>query len=166
MHSIVPIIMALGAIAFFTGLFVLGKFGMQQIKEVNILEKKYKLWRFTSATIGSGVLLIMLSVLIHKHVPYAPDTDQTQIYQTGKSDFELELILSGIKSDAMATYLKQFQREYREALRNGDKTTTELLLMELQFRLRSEFEAQGFVPTQVEKEISRVMGLLQHKPTQ
>ncbi|MDP1557666.1 MAG: hypothetical protein Q8K59_02215 [Nitrosomonas sp.] len=164
MHSIVPIIMALGAIAFFTGLFVLGRFGMQQAKEVKILGKEYKLWLFTITTIGSGVFLIMLSVLIHQHVPYTPDTDQTQLHQAGKSDFELELILSGIKSDAMTSYLKQFQQEYQNASRNGDKSTTELLLLELQFRLRSELEEQGYDPVQIEKEVSRVMALLQPKP--
>ena len=66
MHSIVPIIMLLGGIAFFTGVFVLARFGLQQIKQVKFFGKEYKLGRFTAATVGSGILLILLSIIIHK----------------------------------------------------------------------------------------------------
>jgi len=161
-HSIVPIIMSLGIIVFFGGVFVFAKFGLQQIKQVNFFGKEYKLWRFTIVTVGSGILLILLSIFIHKSVPYTPETSaqQTLPQQNARSDFEQELALSDITSNTMVTYVKNFQREYRVALEEGDKTTVELLRLELQFRLRTELENQGLEGNELEREVNRIMARL------
>lgn len=165
MHSIVPIIMSLGAIVFVIGVFVFAKFGMQQIRQVNVFGREYKLWRFTAATVGGGILLIMLSIIIHKSIPYVPETSGQQNLptQSARSDFEQELILSDINSDAMVTFVRNFQQEYQTALDAGDKTTMELLRLELQFRLRTELENQGLEGSQLEQEINRIMSRLPQK---
>ena len=165
MHSIVPIIMLLGGIAFFTGVFVLAKFGLQQIKQVKFFGKEYKLGRFTVATVGSGILLILLSIIIHKSVPYTPETaaQQNLPAQNARSDFEQELALSDITSDAMVSYVKNFQQEYQTALEEGNETTVELLRLELQFRLRTELENQGLEGSQLEQEVNRIMARLPQK---
>ena len=162
MHSIVPIIMLLGAIVFFGGVFVFARFGLQQIKQVKFFGKEFKLWRFTTATVGSGILLILLSIIIHKSIPYTPETSaqQTLPAQSARSDFEQELALSDITDDAMVAYVKNFQQEYRTALEEGDETTVELLRLELQFRLRTELENQGLEGNQLDQEINRIMARL------
>lgn len=163
MHPIVPIIMALGAISFFIGLFVLAKFGMQRIKEVNVFGRVYTLWRFTLVTIGAGIFLIMVSVLIHQNVPYTPasDTPQTQLSQPGVSDYELGLILLNIERNLIDGYIDQFRVEYHDALNRGDKNTAGLLLLELKYNLRTELEKHGLESAQIEKKIERIMALLQ-----
>jgi hypothetical protein len=164
-HSIVPIIMSLGAIVFVIGVFVFAKSGLQQIRQVNVFGREYKLWRFTAATVGTGILLIMLSIIIHKSIPYVPETSGQQNLptQSARSDFEQELILSDINSDAMVTYVRNFQREYQTALDASDKTTMELLRLELQFRLRTELESQGLEGNQLEQEVNRIMSRLPQK---
>lgn len=165
MHSIVPIIMSLGAIVFIIGVFVFAKFGLQQINLVNFFGREYKLWRFTAATVGGGVLLIMLSIIIHKSIPYVPENtgQQNLPAQGARSDFEQELILSDIRSDAMVTYVRNFQQEYQNALNEGDKTTVEILRLELQFRLRTELENQGLEGSRLEQEVNRIMSRLPEK---
>ena len=165
MHSIVPIIMLLGGIAFFAGVFVFARFGLQQTNQVKFFGKEYKLWRFTTATVGSGILLILLSIIIHKSIPYTPETSaqQTLPAQSARSDFEQELALSDITSNAMVAYVRNFQQEYRTALEEGDETTVELLRLELQFRLRTELENQGFEGNQLEQEVNRIMARLPQK---
>lgn len=162
MHSMVPIIMLLGGIAFFTGIFVFARFGLQQIKQVKFFGKEYKLWRFTTATVGSGILLIMLSIIIHKSIPYTPESSKQQTLpaQNAKSEFEQELTLSDITSKAMVAYVKNFQQEYQTALEEDDETTMGLLRMELQFRLRTELENQGLEGNQLERELNRIMARL------
>lgn len=165
MHSIVPIIMSLGGIIFFTGLFVFAKFGLQQVKQVNFFGKEYKLWRFTTATVSSGILLIMLSIIVHKSIPYTPESSgqQTLPTQAAKSDFEQELALSDITSKAMVAYVKNFQQEYQTAIEEDDETTMGLLRMELQFRLRTELENQGLEGNQLDQEVNRIMARLPQK---
>lgn len=162
MHSIVPIIMAVGAISFFIGLFFLARLGMQRIKEINLFGKTYSLWRFTTITIGSGAGLIMLSVLIHQNVPYTPASDvtQAQFTQAGVSEYELGLILENIDRNLIDNYVKQFQKEYYTALANDDKSTAGLLLLELKYNLRTELEKHGTAPSQIEEKINRVVTLL------
>lgn len=162
MHSIVPIIMAVGAISFFIGLFFLARLGMQRLKEIDLFGKTYSLSRFTTATIGSGIVLIMLSVLIHQNVPYTPASDvtQAQFTQSGVSEYELELILETIDRNLIDNYLKQFQKDYYTALANDDKSTAGLLLLELKYNLRTELEKQGTEPSQIEEKINRVVTLL------
>ncbi len=162
MHSMVPIIMLFGGIAFCTGIFVFARFGLQQIKQINFFGKEYKLWRFTLATVGSGILLIMLSIIIHKSIPYIPESSEPQSLpaQSARSDFEQELALSDITSKAMVDYVKNFQQEYQAALKDEDETTIGLLRMELQFRLRTELEKQGLEGNQLEREVNRIMARL------
>ena len=163
MHPIVPIIMAVGAISFFIGLFFLARLGMQRIKIINVFGKTYSLWRFTSITIGSGVGLIMLSVIIHQNVPYTPASDVTQAEFTrpNVSDYELGLILENIDRNLIDNYLKQFQKDYYIALSNNDKSTAGLLLLELKYNLRTELEKNDVEPFQIEEKIERVVSLLQ-----
>jgi len=161
-HPIVPIIMAVGAISFFIGLFFLARLGMQRIKKINLFGKTYTLWRFTSLTIGSGVGLIMISVIIHQNVPYTPASDVTQaeFTQSGVSDYELGLILENIDRNLIDNYLKQFQKDYYVALSNNDKSTAGLLLLELKFNLRTELEKNNVEPFRIEEKIERVVSLL------
>ncbi len=163
MHPIVPIIMAIGAISFLVGLFFLARLGMQRIKVINIFGKVYALWRFALTTIGSGIALIMLSVLIYQNVPYTPASDVTQaeFTQSGVSDYELGLILEGIDRNLIDSYIVQFQKEYYYALTNDDKPTAELLLLELKHNMRTELEKHGTEPSQIEEKINRVVSLLQ-----
>ncbi len=163
MHPIVPIIMAIGAISFLAGLFFLARLGMQRIKKINVFGKVYALWRFALTTIGSGVALIMLSVLIHQNVPYTPTSDVTQaeFTQSGVSDYELGLILESIDRNLIDNYILQFQKDYYNALTNGDKTTAGLLLLELKYNMRTELEKHGTEPSQIEEKINRVISLLQ-----
>ncbi len=163
MHPIVPIIMAIGAISFLVGLFFLARLGMQRIKEINVFGKVYTLWRFSLASIGSGFALIMLSVLIHQNVPYTPASDVTQaeFTQSGVSDYELGLILGSIDRNLIDNYIAQFQKEYYNALVTGDKTTAELLLLELKYNMRTELEKHGIDPSQIEEKINHVVLLLQ-----
>jgi hypothetical protein len=161
-HSIVPIIMAVGAISFFIGLFFLARLGMQRLKEINLFGKTYSLWRFTTITIGSGAGLIMLSVLIHQNVPYTPASDvtQEQFTQAGVSEYELGLILENIDRNLIDNYVKQFQKDYYTALANDDKSTAGLLLLELKYNLRTELEKHGTEPSKIEEKINRVVTLL------
>ena len=162
MHPIVPIIMAVGTISFFIGLFFLARLGMQRIKEIKVFGKTYSLWRFTTTTIGSGIVLVMLSVLIHQNVPYTPASDVTQaeFTQPGVSEYELGLILENIDRNLIDNYLKQFQKDYYVALSNKDKSTAGLLLLELKYNLRTELEKHGTEPSQIEEKIDRVVSLL------
>ena len=163
MHSIVPIIMAVGAISFFIGLFFLARLGMQRIKEITVFGKTYSLSRFTTTTIGSGIGLIMISVLIHQNVPYTPASDvtQAQFTQASVSDYEIGLILENIDRNLIDNYLEQFQKDYYIALSNNDKSTAGLLLLELKYNLRTELEKHGVEPYQIEEKIERVVSLLQ-----
>ena len=163
MHSIVPIIMAVGVILFFIGLFFLARLGMQRIKEVNMFGKTFSLWRFTTTAIGSGIGLIMISVLIHQNVPYSPASDvtQAQFAKPDVSEYELGLILENIDRNLIDNYVKQFQKEYYTALANNDKSTSGLLLLELKYNLRTELEKHGTEPSQIEEKINRVVILLQ-----
>ena len=163
MHTIVPIIMAIGAISFLIGIFFLARLGMQRIKEFNFFGKTYSLWRFTTVTIASGAGLIILSVLIHQNVPYtsASDVTQEQFTQQGVSEYELGLILDNIDTNLIDNYVKQFQKEYYTAVSNNDKSTAGLLLLELKYNLRTELEKHGTEPSQIEEKINRVVTLLQ-----
>ncbi len=164
MHPIVPAIMALGAITFLIGIFVLAWFGIQKIKIVKLLGKEYTFWRFTLSTIGSGVLLIMSSILFHQHFPYEPETEpnvqQFQSVLSPNLKYELDLILSNNKNGAMASYISQFQQEYQKALQDEDDKTTQILKLELAYKLRTELEGQGYTPDQAEQNITRIMKLL------
>ena len=75
MHPIVPTMMAFGVILFVVGIIVFTLLGMKRINLVKILGKEFKLWHFVVLTVGSGITLIMLSILIQKYVLYQPETN-------------------------------------------------------------------------------------------
>lgn len=168
MHPIVPAIMALGAILFLVGIIVFARLGLQRISIVKLLGKEYKLWRFVVATVGSGVALIMLSVLIQKHIPYQPESDPQSLQPVLSSNlkYELESILSrmDIDKDTMMVAINRFQVEYQEASQRGDKNTMDLLILEMAYRIRTELKNQNYPENQIEREVERIIGLLKQKP--
>lgn len=168
MHPIVPAIMALGAILFLVGIIVFARLGLQRISIVKLLGKEYKLWRFVVATVGSGVALIMLSVLIQKHIPYQPEPDPQSLQPVLSSNlkYELESILSrmDIDKDTMMVAINRFQMEYQEASQRGDKNTMDLLILEMAYRIRTELKNQNYPENQIEREVERIIGLLKQKP--
>jgi len=167
-HPIVPIIMALGAILFLVGIIVFARLGLQRISIVKLLGKEYKLWRFVVATVGLGVALIMLSVLIQKHIPYQsePDSQSLQPVLSSNLKYELESILSrmDIDKDTMMVAINRFQVEYQEASQRGDKNTMDLLILEMAYRIRTELKNQNYPENQIEREVERIIGLLKQKP--
>ena len=167
MHPIVPIIMALGAILFFVGIIVFAWHGMQRINSVRLLGKEYKLWHFVLATVGPGVALIMLSVLIQKYIPYQPEQDSksSQPMISSNLKYELESILSSmdINNNTMMTAINRFQVEYQEALHRGDKNTMDLLILEMAYRIRTELKNQNYPENQIEREVERILGFLKQK---
>jgi hypothetical protein len=159
--------MALGAILFFVGIIAFAWYGMQRINSVRLLGKEYKLWRFVVATVGSGVALIMLSVLIQKYMPYQPEQDSksSQPMISSNLKYELESILSSmdINNNAMMTAINRFQVEYQEALQRGDKNTMDLLILEMAYRIRTELKNKNYPENQIEHEVERIIGFLKQK---
>lgn len=161
MHTIVPIIMAFGFIVFFVGLAIYIRLGYQGVKSLNFRGKEYKLGRFTLALFGLGSLLVMGSILIQKSIPDMAEPDSQLIVSSPvKSDFELELMLSDAESDALVAYVQKFQEEYQSAIERNDDSTIGLLRLELAFRLRAEFEEQGYEASRLEQEVQRIMARL------
>ncbi len=166
MYTIVPIIMAIGVLVFSAGIIIYVRLGYNQIKSINVLGKEYTLGRFVITTIGSGILLIMLSIMINNVVPYTAEPESQSVLPSSavKSDFELELMLSDIKSDSMTAYVQQFQQEYQEALQRGDDSTIGLLRMEFTYRIRTELEDQGYEASRLEQEVQRIIERLPQQP--
>ncbi|MBP6057116.1 MAG: hypothetical protein KA524_01600 [Nitrosomonas sp.] len=168
MHPIVPVIMAFGAILFLAGVIVYTWFGMQRINIVKLRGKEYKLWYFVVVTVGSGVALIMSSVLIQKHFPYQPETNSqsSQSLLSGNLKYELESVLSSmnIDKDVMMTAINRFQVEYQEASQRGDKNTMDLLILEMAYRVRAELVNQNYPENQIEREVGRITNLLKQQP--
>ena len=163
MHPIVPIIMALGAILFFAGIAVQTWFGARRINIVKLRGKDYKLWRIVLATLGSGVALIMISVLIPKYMPYQPEAPQsTQPVISGNLKYELESILSSsnLNNDAMMNAINRFQMEYQEASQRGDENTMDLLILEIAYRIRTELQNRNYPESQIEREVERITAIL------
>lgn len=160
MHSIVPIIMALGAIPFFVGTYYLAKLGFKQIKIIKIRGKEYSLTRFVLTTTLSGIALIMLSVYIQILFPPEPEPEivPTQVDVSSNLKYELETLFSDIDDEgALMTAISRFQSEYQEAMNEGDRNTVELLILEMAFRLRTELKNQDFPARDIEKEVTRIM---------
>ncbi|WP_297325336.1 hypothetical protein [Nitrosomonas sp.] len=164
MHPIVPIIMALGAILFFVGIGVQARLGVQRINSIKLRGKEYKLWHFVVVTVGSGVALIMLSVLIPKYVPYQPESTQqsSQPLISSNLKYELDSILSSMRlnDDAMMNAISRFQVEYQKASQNSDKNTMDLLVLEIAYRIRTELQNRSYPENQVEREVERITGIL------
>lgn len=164
MHPIVPIIMALGAILFLVGIIVYARLGMQRVNIVKLRGKKYKLWHFVIATVGSGIALIMLSVLIPKYLPYQPESSPQSLQPiiSGNLKYELDSILSSldIKDDAMINNIDRFQAEYQEASERGDKNTMDLLVLEITYRIRTELQTRKYPEHLIEGEVDKIVGIM------
>ncbi|PXW89979.1 hypothetical protein C8R34_103136 [Nitrosomonas sp. Nm84] len=164
MHPIVPIIMALGAILFFVGIGIQARLGAQRISSIKLRGKEYKLWHFVVVTVGSGVALIMLSVLIPKYISYQPESTQqsSQPLVSSNLKYELDSILSSmhLNDDAMMNAISRFQTEYQKASQKSDKNTMDLLVLEIAYRIRTELQNRSYPENQVEREVERITGIL------
>jgi len=164
-HPIVPIIMALGAILFFVGIAAQIRFGFQRINMIKLRGKEYKLWYFVATTVVAGVALIMLSVLIPKYVPYQPESasNSAQPVLSSNLKYELGSILSSmdLNNDTMMSAINRFQVEYQEASQRGEKNTMDLLILEMAYRIRTELQNRNHPENQIEREVERIIGILQ-----
>ncbi len=166
MNPIVPIIMAVGAILFFLGLSLLIRVRFKKTKTIRFFRKEYGLWRTIFTAITSGVALIMVSVYIQKFYPVETiKTEETQLAISSNLKYELESILPDDEDDSkIMRAINRFQKEYPEAVKNGDKNTTELLILEMAFLIRTELENQGHPSHQVGSEVERIMHFLKQNP--
>ena len=170
MHPIVPVIMALGAILFFVGIAVQAWFGVRRINIVKLRGKDYKLWRIVVATVGLGVALIMISVLMPKYMPYQPEgaSKSTQPVISSNLKYELDSILSSsnLNNDAMMNAINRFQVEYQEASQRGDKNTMDLLVVEIAYRIRTEVQNPSYLESQIDREVERITVILKQPAKQ
>lgn len=164
MHSIVPITMALGVILFSVGIIAQTWLGFQRINRIKLLGKEYQRWRFVLATVGSGVALIMLSVMLPKYITYEPIQDQESIQPalSGNLKFELESILFSLNlnEDGILKAINRFQTEYQEASQRNDKSTMDLLILEMAYRIRTELQKRDYPEQQIEREIEKITNVL------
>ncbi len=164
MHSIVPITMALGVILFSVGIIAQTWLGFQRINRIKLLGKEYQRWRFVLATVGSGVALIMLSVMLPKYITYEPIQDQKSIQPalSGNLKFELESILFSLNlnEDGILKAINRFQTEYQEASQRNDKSTMDLLILEMAYRIRTELQKRDYPEQQIEREIEKITNVL------
>jgi hypothetical protein len=161
--------MALGAILFLVGIIVQARLGLQRINIIKWRGKEYKLWHFVAVTVGTGVALIMVSVLIPKYVSYQPESTQlTQPLISSNLKYELNSILSGMNfnNDAMQNAINRFQVEYQEASQRNDKNTMDLLILEIAHRVRTELQNRNYPENQIEREIERITGILKQSTQQ
>ncbi|SEM81149.1 hypothetical protein [Nitrosomonas marina] len=167
MNPIVPIIMTAGAILFFIGLAALIRRGFKKSKTIRFFRKEYGFGRFVATVIVSGVTLIMTSIYIQKLFPVESiqtNTDQVAIISSNLK-YELSTILPSEENNtSMTRAINRFQKEYQEALENGDKKTTELLILEMAFLIRTELENQNYPSHQIGSEVERIMNFLKRKP--
>ena len=165
MHSIVPIIMTLGAILFLAGIVTQSWLGFQRINIIKLRGKEYKLWHFVATTVAVGVTLIMISVLIPKYMPYQPDSapQSSQPVLSSNLKYELGSILSSmdLNNDTMMSAINRFQVEYQEASQRGEKNTMDLLILEMAYRIRTELQNRNHPENQIEREVERIIGILQ-----
>ncbi|WP_293005268.1 hypothetical protein [Nitrosomonas sp.] len=164
MHSIVPITMALGVILFSVGIIAQTWLGFQRINRIKLLGKEYQRWRFVLATVGSGVALIMLSVMLPKYITYEPIQDEKSIQPalSGNLKFELESILFSLNlnEDGILKAINRFQTEYQEASQRNDKSTMDLLILEMAYRIRTELQKRDYPEQQIEREIEKITNVL------
>lgn len=169
MHPLVPIIMALGVISFLVGIIVFTRFGAKKINVVRFLNKEYALWRFVVTTLGAGIALIMISVLIPKYVHYQPEQLQsTQPILSSNLKYELDTILNSLDltSDAMVAAMNRFQVEFQAASEKGEKNTMDLLTLELSYRIRTELQNQNYPAHQIEREIEKILNIVKQSNKQ
>ncbi len=164
MHSIVPITMALGVILFSVGIIAQTWLGFQRIDGIKLLGKKYQRWRFVLASVSSGVALIMLSVMLPKYIAYEPIQEQKSMQPalSGNLKFELESILFSLNlnEDTILKAINRFQTEYQEASQRNDKSTMDLLVLEIAYRIRIELQKRDYPAQQIEREIEKITNVL------
>ncbi|ALQ52195.1 hypothetical protein [Nitrosomonas ureae] len=164
MHPIVPITMALGVILFFVGIVVQTWLGFRRINRIKLRGKEYQRWHFVFATVGSGVALIMLSVMLPKYITYEPAQDQKAMQPalSGNLKFELESILFSLNlnEDAILKAITRFQTEYQEASQRNDKSTMDILILEIAYRIRTELQNRDYPEHQIEREVEKITNVL------
>ncbi|MBY0475310.1 MAG: hypothetical protein K2Q13_09665 [Nitrosomonas sp.] len=165
MHSIVPITMALGVILFSVGIIAQTWLGFQRIDRIKLLGKEYQRWRFVLASVSSGVALIMLSVMLPKYIAYEPIQEQKSMQPallSGNLKFELESILFSLNlnEDTILKAINRFQTEYQEASQRNDKSTMDLLVLEIAYRIRIELQKRDYTAQQIEREIEKITNVL------
>jgi len=169
-HPIVPVIMAVGAILFFVGIIVQTRLGSKRIKTIQLRGKEYKLWQFVVTTVGSGVALIIISVLIPKYISYQPEsaTQTVQPAISGNLKYELDSVLSSLKinNGPMMDAISRFQVEFHDAMKRGDKNVADLLVLEIAFRIRTDLQTQDYPENQIEREVERIVGILKQTAQQ
>ncbi len=170
MHPMVPIIMALGAILFLVGIIIQAWFGIKRINTIRLRNKEYKVWQFVLAMIGSGVGLIMISVILPKHIVYQPEPASLSLQPLLSSNlkYELDSLLAStnLNNDAMISAIDRFQIEYQEASQRNDKNTMDLLILEFTYRVRSELQNRDYSESQIEREIERITNILRQSTKQ
>jgi len=163
-HPIVPITMALGVILFFVGIVAQTWLGFRRINRIKLRGKEYQRWHFVFVTVGSGVALIMLSVMLPKYIPYEPTQDQKSMQPalSGNLKFELESILFSLNlnEDAILKAITRFQTEYQEASQRNDKSTMDLLILEIAYRIRTELQNRDYPEQQIEREVEKITNVL------
>ncbi|MBY0499550.1 MAG: hypothetical protein K2P74_08105 [Nitrosomonas sp.] len=164
MHPIVPITMALGVILFLVGIVAQTWLGFRRINRIKLRGKEYRRWHFVFVTVGSGVALIMLSVMLPKYIPYEPTQDQKSMQPalSGNLKFELESILFSLNlnEDAILKAITRFQTEYQEASQRNDKSTMDLLILEIAYRIRTELQNRDYPEQQIEREVEKITNVL------
>lgn len=167
MNPIVPFIMAVGAIIFFTGLSVLIRLNFKKTKTIHFFGKTYGIWWFILTTILSGVVFIMSSIYLNKLFP--PDTqtvtNETPVNLSSNLKYELSSILpTDGNNTRIMDAINRFQKEYQDAVSKGDKNTMELLVLEMSFLIKTELEKQNYPYHQIGSEVERIMKFLKQKP--
>ncbi len=170
MHPMVPIIMALGAILFLVGIIIQARFGIKRINTIRLRNKEYRVWQFVAVMVGSGIGLIMISVILPKHIVYQPEPASLSLQPLLSSNlkYELDSILAStsLNSEAMVNAIDRFQIEYQEASQRNDKNTMDLLILEFTYRVRAEMQNRDYSESQIEREIERITNILKQSTKQ
>lgn len=170
MHPLVPIIMALGVILFVVGILVYARLASKKINVVKFRGKEYVLWHFYFVTVGSGIALVMLSVMMPKYVSYQPDqtVQSTQPQLSSNLKYELDSALKSLNltNNAMRNAIDRFQVEYQAAAQKNDKNVMDLLSLELSFRIKTELQNQNYPDNQIQREAERVIAILKQSSKQ
>ncbi|MCC8996054.1 MAG: hypothetical protein LM517_03135 [Nitrosomonas sp.] len=164
MHPIIPILMSLGAILFLSGIGVYAVLGLQRVNMVRIFGKDHQLWQFVVASVGSGIVLIVLSALLQKHIFHDPvaASKLLKIESPNSLKYELNSTLSNLKINTpdITTAIFRFQAEYLIALQNKDEKTMGLLSLELSYRLKTALAGQRYSEKQIDHEVEQIMSFL------
>lgn len=166
MQLIISILMSLGAILFLSGVIIYALLGMQRINTIKVLGKNYQLWRFVVITVGSGIVLIISSALLHKNVSYEPADKSLLLTETSSSlKYDLQSILAGLKIDTpeITNVIKRFQSEYLAAFQDENEKAMGLLSLEMSYRLRSALADREYPENQIERDVEQIMDLLKQQ---